>query len=210
MERRIEAELGVEGALSAKVSERSFGQTAVEERRLFKSGSRPQYVKQIGRWVTEGAPSAQIAKVEPADDAKDGKDGKFALDVEFNAPTYAQSMRGKLLVFKPAIVSRRASIFLTDANRKHPVVLEGEAYDEIVKIKLPNGFEVDELPDSTEINRPFGNYAATYEVKDGQLTFKRTLILKSATIPVDQYAAVRSFFERIRTAEQAPVVLAKK
>ena len=207
LERVIEAELTPEGALTAKVSERSFGQAAVKERRGFKRAARPQYNSFIERWITATAPSAKVLKVEPADAARSGQ---FALNVEFQSPAYEQSHRGKLLVFKPAIVSRRSSLFLTAPTRKHPVVLEAAAYNEIVKIKLPAGFEVDELPDAAELNQPFGNYAVTYEVKDGHLVFKRTLVLKAAMISVDQYAAVRSFFERIRAAEQAPVVLAKK
>jgi hypothetical protein len=207
LERTIEAELTAEGALTATVRERSSGQAAVKERRIYKQASRPLYLKQIERWVTRSAPSAQVARVEPADDATAGK---FALDVEFKAPTYAQSMRGKLLVFKPAIVSRRSSIFFTEANRRHPVILEGEAYSETVKIKLPEGFGVDEMPHSVELNQPFGNYAAVWEVQDGHLIFKRTLLLKTATIPVEQYTAVRNFFGRMIGAEQAPVVLEKK
>lgn len=207
LERIVEAELTAEGALTAKVSEHSFGQAAVEERRSFKRAARPQYNSFIERWITATAPSAKVLKVEPADNARNGQ---FALDVEFQSPAYAQSHRGKLLVFKPAIVSRRSSLFLTAPTRKHPVVLEANVYNETVKIKLPAGFEVDELPDAAELNHPFGNYAVTYEVKDGHLIFKRTLILKAATIPVEQYAALRGFFERIRAAEQAPVVLAKK
>ncbi|HEX3229671.1 MAG TPA: hypothetical protein VHQ95_11925 [Pyrinomonadaceae bacterium] len=46
--------------------------------------------------------------------------------------------------------------------------------------------------------------------KDGQLVFTRKLVQKAATIPADQYNSVRSFFEKIRAAEQAPVVLARK
>ena len=38
----------------------------------------------------------------------------------------------------------------------------------------------------------------------------RTLVQHAMTIPIEQYASVRSFFERIRDAEQAPVVLARK
>jgi hypothetical protein len=207
LERTIEAELTAEGALTATVRERSSGQAAVKERRIYKQASPPQYVKQIEHWITRSAPSAQVAKVEPADDATAGK---FALDVGFKAPTYAQSMRGRLLVFKPAIVSRRSSMFLTAANRKHPVVLEGEAYSETVKIKLPEGFGVDEMPEAVELNQPFGNFAAVWEIKEGHLIFKRTLLLKTATIPVEQYTAVRSFFGRVIGAEQAPVVLEKK
>jgi hypothetical protein len=79
-----------------------------------------------------------------------------------------------------------------------------------VRIKLPTGFEVDELPDALKLDTAFGNYASTYEVKDGQLVFTRTLTQRATTIPADQYATVRNFYERIRAAEQSPVVLAKK
>lgn len=207
LERKIEAELGADGALTAAVHEQSFGQAAVDERRGFKQFARPQFNKLIEQWITATAPSASVSKIEPADDARGGK---FSLDVEFKSPAYAQTMRGKLLVFKPAIVSRRSAVFLTSKERKHPVVLEAKAYTETVKIKLPAGFEVDETPDAAELTQPFGSYAVSYEVKDGNLIFKRSLILKAITIPADQYATVRTFFERIRAAEQSPVVLAKK
>jgi len=207
LERTVEAELGADGALAATVRERSFGQAAVKERRLFKRAARPQYAKNIERWITQTAPSANVLKSEPNDDAREGK---FALDVEFKSPNYAQLMRGKLMVFKPAIVSRRSSVFLTEAKRKHPVVLDSEAYDETVRIKLPEGFDVDEMPDAVEVNQPFGNYAAKCEVKDGHLIFRRSLSLRAGTIPVEQYTSVRSFFERIRAVEQTPVVLVKK
>jgi hypothetical protein len=207
LERTVEAELSADGTLAAKVSERSFGQAAVEERRLFKRAERPQYVKYLERWITQTAPSANVLKSEPNDDARGGK---FALDVEFKSPNYAQMMRGRLMVFKPAVVSRRSSVFLTEAKRKHPVVLDSEAYDETVRIKLPEGFDVDEMPDAVEVGQPFGNYAAKCEVKDGHLIFRRSLALKAGTIPVEQYASVRGFFERIRAVEQTPVVLVKK
>ena len=207
LERAVEAELSADGTLTAKVSDRSFGQAAVEERRHFKHADRPQYVKRIERWITQTAPSANVLKSEPNDDARGGK---FVLDVEFKSPNYAQLMRGKLMVFKPAVVSRRSSVSLTEAKRKHPVVLDSEAYDETVRIKLPEGFDVDEMPDPVDVNQPFGNYAAKCEVKDGYLIFHRSLALKAGTIPVEQYASVRGFFERIRAVEQTPVVLVKK
>jgi hypothetical protein len=34
--------------------------------------------------------------------------------------------------------------------------------------------------------------------------------VRAATVPADQYESVRKFYERIRAAEQAPVVLVKK
>ncbi|MGH9846234.1 MAG: DUF3857 domain-containing protein, partial [Blastocatellia bacterium] len=207
LDRSIEAELNAQGILTAKVQERFIGQSAVTSRREFKRLAKPDYIKMIEKWVTRTVPSAAVTKVEPADDQAGGK---FALDVEFNSASYAQTMRGNLIVFKPAIVGRRSSLLLTEAKRQHPVVLESQAYSETVRVKLPAGFDVDEIPDAAEMNQPFGNYAAKFEVKDGHLVFRRTLVLKSSQIPVEQYAAVRSFFQRIYAVEQAPVVLAKK
>ena len=89
-------------------------------------------------------------------------------------------------------------------------MLRSTAYSEAVRIKLPAGFEVDEMPDAVKLDTSFGSYSTSYEVKDGHLVFTRSLVQKAATIPVEQYNSVRSFFEKIRAAEQAPVVLARK
>jgi hypothetical protein len=66
------------------------------------------------------------------------------------------------------------------------------------------------MPDGVKIETTFGSYSTSYENKDGELIYKRRLSQRAITIPADQYDVVRSFFERIRTAEQAPVVLARK
>jgi len=205
--RSAQVQLSPDGSIVVTLTERAQGQSAVRYRREFRGLSRPEYVKRIERWVTAGATASKVTKVEPEDNLNAGR---FALDVDFTAASYGQTMQDRLLVFKPAIVSRRESLFLTETTRKHPVVLDSYSFSETVNVKLPAGFDVDELPDAVKLDTPFGAYSTSYEVKDGQLTFKRALAQRAMTVPVAQYAAVRSFYERIRAAEQSPVVLAKK
>jgi hypothetical protein len=207
LERAAEVLLAADGSIAATIREQSVGQSAVGYRREFKRLSRPDYVKQIEGWVSDGASGAKVTKVEPLDN---GKEGRFGLDVDFSAPQYAQLMQNRLLVFQPAIVSRRDYLFLTGGKRKYPVVLDSHAFNETVHVKLPAGFEVDEMPDPVTLDTPFGTYKTTYEVKNGELFFSRRLAVKAGTIPADQYESVRKFYERIRTAEQSPVVLARK
>ena len=207
LEREAEIDLAANGSITANVKERSIGQSAVSERRLFRGLARPEYAKLIENWITIGATGAKVVKVEPSDNHADGR---FALDVDFTATHYGQLMQERLLVFKPAILSRRESVFLTNTARRHAVVLESHAYTESVNIKLPAGFDVDELPDPVKLDTAFGSYSTSYSVKDGQLQFKRSFVQRASTIAPADYAAVRSFFERIRAAEQSPVVLAKK
>ncbi|HWO01255.1 MAG TPA: DUF3857 and transglutaminase domain-containing protein [Blastocatellia bacterium] len=207
LDRQADVVLLADGAITANVRERSIGQSAVSSRREFRGLSRADYVKRIEGWISRGATGATVLKVEASDGSAEGK---FALDVDFTAARYGQLMQDRLLVFKPAIVSRRESLFLTEAARRYPVVLPSLAYTETVRVKLPKGFEVDELPDAAKLDTPFGTYATSYVVKDEQLSFTRTLLVRGATIPVKDYSKVRVFFASIRAAEQAPVVLAKK
>ena len=207
VDRQIQASLSGDGTLNATITEQAIGQRAVDYRREFRHLPRPEYVSLIEGWVTNGATAATVRKIEPTDKSNEGR---FNLNIEFSAPSYAQLMQGRLMVFKPALVSRREGLALTESVRRNPVVLASHAFNETVRVKLPAGFDVDELPDPLKIEAAFGSYKTTYEVKDGELIFTRTLAQRAGVIQVDQYQSVRSFFEKIRAAEQAPVVLVKK
>jgi hypothetical protein len=206
-DRQADVVLTSEGSISATVRERANGQMAAEFRRQFRDLSTADYLKVIENWVASGATGAKVSKLQPKDNS-DG--GRFDLDVDFTAISYAQLMQNRLLVFKPAIVSRHESLALTEATREHPVVLDARNFSETVRVKIPDGFEVDELPDALKLDTSFGSYNTTYLVKEGQLVFTRTLAQRAGTIPAAQYQSVRSFFARMRAAEQAPVVLVKK
>jgi hypothetical protein len=206
-ERHGDVVLTAEGAITASLREHANGQAAADFRRQFRGLSSASYWKLIEGWVSSGATSAKVSRVEPRDNKESGQ---FDLDVDFTAANYAQSMQDRLLVFKPAIVSRQESLSLTEATRQQPVVLDALSFSETIRFKLPAGFEVDELPDALKIDASFGSYKTAYDVKDGELIFSRTMAVHAGTIPAAQYQDIRSFFERIRAAEQAPVVLARK
>jgi transglutaminase-like putative cysteine protease len=207
LDRQVEASLDASGALTAAIREQATGRWAVAYRSEFRHLPLADYQKTIEGWITAGATGAKLSKIDPRDDSSAGR---FDLNIDFTASAYAQLMQNRLLVFKPAIVSRREALTLTNSRRLQPIVLTAKTYSETVKVKIPSGFDVDEMPDAVNLKTSFGTYATTYEVKDGQLIFTRKLLQNAAIIPVDQYNSVRSFYERIRAAEQAPVVLARK
>jgi transglutaminase-like putative cysteine protease len=207
LERTGSFELKPDGGLVGKIQEQANGQIAAGFRTQFRQLSKPEYNGMIERWVTSGASAARLSKIEPNDNANNGR---FTLDVEFSAPAYGQVMQDRLLVFKPAVVSRREGTTLSAAQRKHPVVLRANAYSETVRVQLPTGFAVDEIPDAVKLETPFGSYNTSYEVKNGELIFKRQLSQKASTIAAADYQSVKKFFESIRAAENAPVVLARK
>ncbi|MFL6284342.1 MAG: DUF3857 domain-containing protein [Pyrinomonadaceae bacterium] len=207
LERTTEVTLQRDGSIAATVRERTFGQSAALERALFKNLSRGDYETVIQRWAGSEATGAKFTRIEPADEHAEGR---FSLDVDFVAPAYAKTMQDRLLVFKPSVVGHSNTGWLAETTRKQPVVLKSKALNETVRFKLPAGFDVDELPDAVKLSSEFGTYTASYEVKDGQLLYTRSLIQRAAVVPVEKYKDIRSFFGQVRASEDAPVVLARK
>jgi hypothetical protein len=205
LERTIDISLSDTGEIKGKIHESTTGQASAMSRAETRMYSTTDYRKGIEGWLTAGSTGAKLVDLQ----SNDG-DEKFDLDIAFSAPRYAQLMQQKMLIFKPVFVSRRRSLYLTDSKRANPVELDAAAMSETSTFTLPAGFAVDETPDAANIVTPFGTYTSSYEVKGDKLYFKRKLITNRVTVPADKYDSVRSFFVKIRDAEQTPVVLVKK
>lgn len=208
LDRTITAQILATGAMGGRIVEHYTGQAAARSRAIHRL-PRVKFDEVIREWINDSVRAAKIVKVEAVDEQQQGK---FDMTVEFAAPGYGQSMRGKLLIFKPAIVSRRDFVPLTKPERTHPVVLEPRSYNELSDIYIPQGFQVDELPPLVETTTPFGSYKAvcTYDAETHHVKYQRTLVMNAAEIPAADYASVRDFFETIRNAEQTPVVLSRE
>ena len=207
LERDATVELDEMGNVTGIIRESSKGQAATAERARLRSLSTSEYNTMLESWITRGISGAKILKTTQKDNTEDGK---FDLEVQFAAKSYAQLMQGKLMVFKPAVIGRLDRFTFSDSKRLHPYLINSMAYAESIKIKLPVGFEVDEMPDPAKFESGFGKYSVTYEVKDGYLLFSRSMTLSKTTVPADKYYTVSSFFAKIRNADQSPVVLVKK
>jgi hypothetical protein len=207
LDRTVEISLNPNGGIAGTLSEKTTGQSAVIERSRLKRLSAADYNRMIEGWLSRGATGAKMTKIETKDNSDEGN---FNLNIEFSAIDYAQLMQGRLMVFKPAVVSRLDRLSFTDGKRFHPYVIEASTYSENVRVKLPAGFAVDEIPEATDLETAFGKYSTSYSVTGEYLTFKRSMKLNRSTIPADRYETVRSFFGRVRAAEQSPVVLVRK
>lgn len=206
VERETEVALSADGSIVSKVHEKAFGQSAAAFRRRFRAQASGDFTKSMERWISSGANAAAVTKIEPMDDFAGQR---FDLNLEFKSERYAQSMRGRLLVFRPSVVPRRGTFLFSETKRQNPVRLESEVFEETVHVKLPAGFKIDEMPDGGKLETQFGTYTCSYTAHGDELTFARKLEIPSATVSIEQYAALKNFFERVVGAEQSPIVLAK-
>lgn len=206
-DRKVEVNLSGDGSIKGTIREHANGSQSTYARALFRSRSGSDFNKIIEGWLTRGATAASLIKLTPKDNQADAG---FDLDVEFSAPSYGQLMQNRLLIFKPAIVSRTNSVDLTEKLRTHSVMLEAESFSETATFNLPTGFVIDEMPDAVSLDTPFGKYTTNYEAKDGKLVFTRKMVMNRTTVSVEKYNSVKDFYSKILAAEQAPVVLLRK
>jgi len=204
LERNVEVKLEENGTVSGNIREYTRGQSSRYEREMFRRLSKTDYRKALERWITSGATAAKLIDFSSKDNHKDAS---FELNVEFSATAYGQLMQNRLFIFKPAIVSRAGSIYLTEKERSHPISMSSNSFTETATFDLPKGFSVDEMPDPLKLDTSFGSYSTSYEVKEGKLIFKRALVTKRTIVPSEKYAVVRDFYSKILNAEQSPVVL---
>jgi hypothetical protein len=206
-ERHAEVSLMSDGTIRGKIRQQSIGQSASFERGKLSELSAGDYSNSIEKWLTARVKGGKVIKAVPSDYKREGK---FDLDIEFAAPTYAQIMQGKLMVFNPAMVGRLDTFFQIEGKRATPIMIDSSSYRETIKVKLPEGFTVDEMPEADKIETAFGKYDAKYEIGDGFLLLTRSLVLNRTILPASNYEDVKRFFGVVRAAEQSPVVLLKK
>ena len=207
LERKAEISLSADGAISGKINQKAYGQSASMERGRMSELSAAEYKSSLERWLTTRVKGGILTKAVPNDKKNESE---FDLDLEFNAPVYAQLMQGRLMMFKPAMVGRLDQFSPVEGKRITPILIDSSSYSETIKVKLPDGFVVDELPDADKIETAYGKYSSKFEVSGGFLLFSRSLVLNRMVVPPSGYEDVRKFFGVVRNAEQTPVVLLRK
>jgi len=208
MDRRNDVTLAADGSIRGTMQERSWGSVGATERRLFQSLATTPYRERVQAWLTSTAPRAVLTglRAETQDSTQ-----AFELNLDYSAERYAQ-ITGSLLFFRPTFVERWDVAPSSDGARTSPIEIQERACTEVTKVRLPSGVVIDEFPDPVRLETPFGTYRWEIErgSQMGEILVHREIAMHRVTLPPDQYPALRSFYERVRAAEQAPIVLARK
>ncbi len=199
----IEATLLSGGRLSGRVSLTWRGQAAVDARARLTTLSATEFRDVLEARFRQLLPGAEVRQVETRDDR-----ALRAVTVTFQieAPSVARSLGG-LVVVTPVSAAVLTLPELDSDPRRHPIDLTGYRYRERVRIALPGGFAVDELPAPVALERSAGKYARQWRVEGGRLESERTLDLAEVRLPAGSAAEVRAFTREVREADAQPIVL---
>ncbi len=202
------AVMNANGGIGAKVQRSYFGQTARGLRSMLDRRDDAAIRKSFEYVLTRQLGGMTLQTMQPLDDVKEGR---LDLRLEFTAPQFGKLMQGRLLILSPGTLPAGAKYALpAAAQRKMPVQLEAAMRQDRVSIQIPEGFQMDELPDPIHIKNGYGEFRANWKMADGKVEMEQSLEIYDFTAPATDYAKVRAFFERVNGAGSAAVVLVKK
>jgi hypothetical protein len=119
-------------------------------------------------------------------------------------------MGGTMLLADTDVLPVRDRITFPEARRKYPLQLVSRSLEETMRMKLPEGFEVEEMPPPTQWTTAFGEHSSSCQAAGGYVTCRRSLTVKTAVVPLDGYPEARAFFALARGDRHAPLVLSGK
>jgi hypothetical protein len=204
-ERTVDATLAPDGALTGGFVEKRTGEELADAIGEYRGMQKSEYVKMIERWVGRGVPGAVTSDIEAAENGD-----AFVTKGHFRTARYAQSPQARMLIFRAAPLRHFDTPSLSGKVRKHPMVIDADALSETSRIALPEGFQVDELPEAVRLTSPFGKFEAKWTVDRGAVVFQRKIEIPAQSIPAANYADLRKFLDSVNGAQETPVVLVRK
>jgi len=134
---------------------------------------------------------------------------EFVEDLKLNARDYA-AKNGERIIFIPNIFGRSTFIPERSRNRKLPLVIQRGYVDENTFVaNIPEGYEIEALPENISINNEFGDYSVQFVPEGNTITYKRKLFIKKGEYPKTKYNAYRDFRKKIFKGDMSKIVFKK-
>jgi len=130
-------------------------------------------------------------------------------NIKLSARDYASLSDGKCF-FMINSINRVEEPPKQVTNRRNDVYIN-RGYTDMDEITytIPAGYRLEKEPLEVMIDKPFGKYTATMELKGDQLTYKRKFQLIDGTYSKDTYQDLVDFFQDVVDADDYTVSLAK-
>ena len=207
IESTAEAQLGLDGHLTAHIAREYFGQSARSLRSSLQRDTQTELTKRFEAGLARRLGGMTLEHLQPADHFDDNR---LDLNLDLQVRQFGQFMQQKMLMVSPGALLPDVDYALPAKQRMWPVQLYAEVRKDSVNIALPPEFKVDEIPDALKIDSPYGSYRAEWKVNGAKLSFVQSLEIKDATAPASEYAAIREFFENVSGGQHSAVVLLKQ
>jgi transglutaminase-like putative cysteine protease len=197
-----------DGSLKGEIEEIFSGFPAMLNREYLDSESQNDRNKKIQHFLGKNQSNLEVDafNVENVEDINKDLVVRFT----FTANHYAKNA-GPLLLVRPRVIGEMASAF--DGTKPRHYAYEFDApflRSDVVEISLPEGYSVDELPNSAKGEFSFAQYKSKTEQAGNVLRYSREYKMQATSVPADKFEDLRRLFSQIIVDEKSMAVLKRK
>jgi Domain of Unknown Function with PDB structure (DUF3857) len=206
-QRTAKLKLMPDGSLQGEVEEVRSGFRAMEGREYLQNRTDHDRKKIIEYFLGSDLSNFQVESFDLQNANDIDKD--LVLRYKFTASRYAKSA-GPLLLVRPRVVGEMAGAF--DGTKPRHYAYEFDApflSSDSIEIALPDGFQVDELPDPAKAVYPFAEYKSKTEAAGNVLRYTREYKMGTTLVPVEHVDQLKRVFAQIAVDEKNMAVLKK-
>jgi hypothetical protein len=199
-------QLGADGSLEGSVKATFFGQEALsrrlDNRDADDTGKRKALEDEVKGWLPAGS-TVELKSAPDWGSSRETLEAEFAVKIPgFATPT------GHRLLFPPAVFEAAAKYPFQTSRRADPVYFQ-YPFQQIddVTIQPPPGWSIESLPSEKTEATNFSFYQVKYGTHSGALHFSRKLEMARFIFPVNEYPAIRVFYDKARAGDEQQAVL---
>lgn len=141
------------------------------------------------------------------------KDLNESLSSEYNVKINANAEKmGNLIMISPVLDESTFTNLFKQEERKLPIDFVAPFYDTyIINLKIPDGYEIDELPEKVAYGLPGNSGLFSYSVmkSEGKIMINSTLNIKKAYFMPEEYPFLKQFFNLLIAKQNEQIVLKK-
>jgi len=204
VERRATLALAANGLVTGECSILGQGQSGADWRRRIQEETLKELHYSLSESFGANLRGAVIQDLTPVDDPADGRCG---IRLKLSAPQFVQPLSGGLAIVRLNILPNNLLPVFSAKERSTPLATHPLLLDDEVRLNLPAGYTVEELPNAEKIRTSFGSYEKKYEMAEGVVTCRRSLRIDRIVVPVAGYPEFRKFLADVARFDRSTVLL---
>ncbi|MFL6547303.1 MAG: DUF3857 domain-containing transglutaminase family protein [Povalibacter sp.] len=209
VQRTAHLRLSTEGDLTGDLQDVRLGDPAARARAGLRSSLETDRIRPVERLLADSLSSFQLTQASVLNLTM--MELPFEWRYTFEAPRYAKR-NGEFLLLRPWVLgSRSSSLLETREARQHPIEFDGPGqYRDSFEISLPEGYDVEDLPDATSLDIGVATYESKTELVGRTIRYSRILEIKQLSVPASNADQLKKFYRNIYGDERRVVALKQR
>lgn len=202
--RTVSAVLDANANLNADVAEITQGALAASEHRMRFELGNADFRDYLAHRIAQTVPTAGRPEWK---DSWDPAHSEFHLDFKFAAERYARWVGRDMMLVNPRLFATYSPLPAWKVPHDGVAWLVPQELHEEVRMKLPEGLKVIDLPRPWKMDQPLLSCSLTYRLENGELVFESTVRRNTGALSRGDYDNLRTFYLKLIEAERRPLLL---